>query len=350
MSTQNQTFIVIDHSRPLPYGYHIDDNINKKLVISQSSELGETSVDERKPKQVLLKEYDVKSIRYANEDYSYLANLLLSRFSQQEAAIPIATQYPLFKILRGVTKKFMFNELEIIFFLHIIQEQKWRYDDQIIQDFQPYFKQDFLSSQENQNIEGFKQLLLFLICCGYTIKCFFNDPCDLEIIQITDHIQQYCQKDFKKILLDQWRQKNMNSQLKIVPRNINKLYNKLMRMPKDGKQEFQQDYNALVDQIIQISPAYHNQEEKLVKQEVQEVQLKQQPIQQQPNNFYQQIQQPYQESTFIKNSSNIFFQSSSPQIPQYQNQQFLNKQDNDPPPTLMRQSSNFMNDKLYQQQ
>lgn len=30
-------------------------------------------------------------------------------------------------------------------------------------------------------MEGYKKLLLFLICCGYTIKCFFNESNDLDI-------------------------------------------------------------------------------------------------------------------------------------------------------------------------
>ncbi|CAK72948.1 unnamed protein product (macronuclear) [Paramecium tetraurelia] len=365
MSKQNQTFIVTNHSRQFLHGYHVDDNIGKKLAISQSSELGgglmsSVEVEQRKPKQVLQKEYDSRSIRYANEDYSYLANLLLSRFSQLDAAAAIATQYPLFKMLRGVTKKFMFNELEIIFFLHTIEEQKWRYDDQLISDFSAYFKQDFLSNQENQNVEGFKKLLLFLICCGYTIKCFFNDSNDQEIILITDHIQQYCQKDFKKSLMDLWRQKYMNCSLKIVPRVLNKLYNKLMRIPKDGKQEFQQDYNALVDQIIQISPAYNSQEGKQIKQEAKPVQ--QQPQQQPPINFSQQTQQSYQPQ--FMNNSGLFMQFSQSQHPP-QGQQYYqpfpppqdfcdhNVSDNlfgnsrnnqeiiPPPPPLLSQSSNF---------
>lgn len=47
---------------------------------------------------------------------------MLSRFSQTDGSSNIATHFPLFKMLRGVTKKFMFNELEIIFFLHTIEE------------------------------------------------------------------------------------------------------------------------------------------------------------------------------------------------------------------------------------
>ncbi|CAD8162206.1 unnamed protein product [Paramecium pentaurelia] len=375
MNKQNQTYIVNDYSRSILHGYHIDENREKKGGISQSSELGggifnSAEVEQRKPKQVLQKEYDSRSIRYANEDYSYLANLLLSRFSQLDTAASIATQYPLFKMLRGVTKKFMFNELEIIFFLHTIEDQKWRYDDQLISDFQPYFKQDFLSNQENQNVEGFKKLLLFLICCGYTIKCFFNDSNDQEIILITDHIQQYCQKDFKKSLLELWRQKYMNCSLKIVPRVLNKLYNKLIRIPKDGKQEFQQDYNALVDQIIQISPAYNSQEGKFIKQEVKPIQQQQQQYQQpQPTiTFSQQTQQSYQQQVQMNNSGIYMQYSQSQMAPQqtqqlfiqtqasFNNQDFLDSNINEnlflnstkikeemlpPPPPLLTQSSNY---------
>ena len=54
---------------------------------------------------------------------------MLSRFALLETASQAATAYPLFKMLRGITKKFMFNELEIIFFLNTIESQNWRFDE-----------------------------------------------------------------------------------------------------------------------------------------------------------------------------------------------------------------------------
>jgi hypothetical protein len=50
-------------------------------------------------------------------------------------------------MLRGIAKKFMFNELEIVFFLNTIESQKWRFDeDPLIAEFTKHFKKDFLSN------------------------------------------------------------------------------------------------------------------------------------------------------------------------------------------------------------
>ncbi len=47
----------------------------------------------------------------------------------EQHASQVASKYPLFKMLRAIAKKFLFNELEIIFFGYILDENKWTYKD-----------------------------------------------------------------------------------------------------------------------------------------------------------------------------------------------------------------------------
>jgi hypothetical protein len=42
--------------------------------------------------------------------------------ASEKHAAEIACKYPLFKMLRAIVKKFLFNELEIVFFAYILEQ------------------------------------------------------------------------------------------------------------------------------------------------------------------------------------------------------------------------------------
>ena len=46
----------------------------------------------------------------------------------------MACKYPLYKMMRAIAKKFLFNELEIIFFGYILEENKWAIDDERLKE------------------------------------------------------------------------------------------------------------------------------------------------------------------------------------------------------------------------
>lgn len=50
-------------------------------------------------------------------------------------------------MLRSIAKKFIFNELEIVFFAYILRENNWKIDDEKIKDCAPRVK-DFLNNNE----------------------------------------------------------------------------------------------------------------------------------------------------------------------------------------------------------
>ncbi|CAD8045714.1 unnamed protein product [Paramecium sonneborni] len=337
MNKQYPTYIVKETPRNTQQN---EEPLNKRFIITHDQtklsykDIQQTQQknEQSKNKQLLQKEYDTKCITYTDQYYSFLINQMLSRFAALESASQAATAQPLFKMLRGVTKKFMFNELEVLFFLHIIESQKWRFDDDpLIQNFIQYFKQDFLCNSEIYNLEAYKKLLLFLVCCGYTIKCFFNEQNDQDILLITEHIQSYCKEDFKKFI-ENWRQTYMNGALRTAPRIINKLFCKLMKMPRDGKQQdLQLDYNALVDSIIQLSPPYLSNDNKTQKkidklqnkEEQQQLEI-QQDQQIQPINL-QQNQQLQFSAQFI-----LPFQSNQPNLNLFNSFQLNNSDFLDP--------------------
>ncbi|KAM3140182.1 hypothetical protein pb186bvf_007735 [Paramecium bursaria] len=264
---QRGQFIVTNHNRT-DLKHIQEPSLQKKIKVKEETQQQELQSNKNN-RQLLQQQYDQCCLKYSNEDYSYLSNTLLSRFAQKETSSSVATAFPLFKMLRGIVRKFMFNELEIIFFLHHIDDQQWKYDDSIIEDFLPHFKRDFLSTNELSSNDNYQKLLLFLLCCAFIIKCYFNDVQDQELILIQEHIQSHCSKDFKRFI-DNYRSKNVSGPLKIVPRQINKLYTKLIKIPRDNSVAAQQDYNSLVDSIIQISPPYTSQEQKTIQKEKQE--------------------------------------------------------------------------------
>lgn len=59
----------------------------------------------------------------------------------------IQFRYPLYKMLRSITKKFMLNELEIIFFAYILEENAWALDDYELKS-SAYYLKDFLNITE----------------------------------------------------------------------------------------------------------------------------------------------------------------------------------------------------------
>ncbi len=95
-------------------------------------------------------------------------------------ASEVASIYPLQKIVRGVVKLLMMNELEILFLSYILEEgsqlsprKTWPIDSQFLRSNAMYFK-DFLNISEISKPLEYKAILLYLILCAYHVKVFFN--------------------------------------------------------------------------------------------------------------------------------------------------------------------------------
>jgi hypothetical protein len=94
----------------------------------------------------------------------------------------------------------MLNELEIIFYLHMIEETKWNYKDNLIKDFLIHFNLDFLPvvASEVKNEEEYSRLLVYLVFCAYTMKNYLNENTDVSLINA--HIQSFMKIEYYKII------------------------------------------------------------------------------------------------------------------------------------------------------
>jgi hypothetical protein len=90
----------------------------------------EEAKESEKRVMYLGKEYDLKNSFYTNDGYTFQSNQYLKKMAAEQHACRVACKYPLFKMLRAITKKFFFNELEIVFFAYILDQNKWQYDEE----------------------------------------------------------------------------------------------------------------------------------------------------------------------------------------------------------------------------
>lgn len=79
-----------------------------------------------------MKDYDSANFKYTSDNFTFQANQFLKRIASENHAARVASKYPLFKMLRSIAKKFLMNELEIIFFAYILRENNWKIDDEKI--------------------------------------------------------------------------------------------------------------------------------------------------------------------------------------------------------------------------
>ncbi|KAL4499276.1 hypothetical protein ABPG72_006862 [Tetrahymena utriculariae] len=210
--------------------------------------------NEKNNQQNLLKEFDAMQFRYSNEEYSHQINRFCKRIASEKHAQEIACKFPLYKMIRAIIKKFLFNELELIFFGYVLEESKWKVDDIEVRK-QAYFMNDFLNITEVKDVLDYKSVLLYLILMAYAVKFYLNDEQEMRVFN--QHMHTIV-KDFSQ-LFQYWSKIYGTTALKIIPKSLNRVYRNLSRRPNEQNKKLHEDYNALVDAIIQISPPYNNE-------------------------------------------------------------------------------------------
>lgn len=168
----------------------------------------------------------------------------------------------MFKMMRGVAKVFMFNQIEITFFSYILTENSWQYSIDDIKNMARNSKivVDVLDKMYEPNEitpqikEEYTQIVLYLCLNAYAVKFYFNvkkdmDVIDSYLIEFYPNFLSYFQK---------WNKTYATQSLKIKPKKLNDLYKRLGSGTGCLNKSIQQDYNNLVDNIIQISPPYSN--------------------------------------------------------------------------------------------
>ena len=62
-------------------------------------------------------------------------------------------------------------------------------------------------------------------------------------------------------VFEEWAKQYARTALRIHPKNLNKIYRQICHKPEPSF--IQADYNSLVDQLLQISPSYNPEKEKI---------------------------------------------------------------------------------------
>lgn len=83
-------------------------------------------------------------------------------------------------MIRSIIKKFLFNELEVIYFGYILEETKWKIDDIELRK-HAYFMIDFLNITEVNDLLEYKSVLLFLILTAYGVKAYLNEESETKV-------------------------------------------------------------------------------------------------------------------------------------------------------------------------
>lgn len=89
-------------------------------------------------------------------------------------------------MMRAIAKKFFFNELEIIFFAYILEENKWAIVDPDVRK-HAFALQDFLNISEIKDALEYKSVLLFLVLNAYAVKYYLNSSEEME--QFQQHLE-----------------------------------------------------------------------------------------------------------------------------------------------------------------
>ena len=114
---------------------------------------------------------------------------------------------------------------------------------------------DFLNITEVKDLLDYKAVLLYLILTAYGVKFYLNE--EAEMLVFSAHMNTIV-KDFGT-LFQYWSKNYGSTSFKIIPKSLNRVYRNLSKKPTDQNKKQHEDYNALVDAIIQISPPYNNE-------------------------------------------------------------------------------------------
>ena len=104
--------------------------------------------------------------------------------------------YPLYKMIKSISKKFIFNELEIVFFAYILEEYEWHIKDEKLRH-NSFNMVDFLNINEAKDVLEYKSVLLFLLLNAYAVKFYLN--CQEDMDAFKKHMEQVVGPNFNEL-------------------------------------------------------------------------------------------------------------------------------------------------------
>lgn len=161
------------------------------------------------------------------------------------------------RMLCVLAKKLLLNKFELLFLEYVFEESKWRYDSELISSLAPHFK-SFVHIYESENPHGMiKNLQIYLLFCSYYSKKSLNE-----------HLHEGLHASFLRPLHDhfreryqEWAESSGVTKIRINPKLLNLIFRKLTSF-QDKEKDYFENYNLVVEEILEISPAYNADKDK----------------------------------------------------------------------------------------
>lgn len=170
------------------------------------------------------------------------------------------------RFLCTLAKKLLLNRFELLFLEYVFEECKWRYDIDMISACVDDFK-SFMHIPEAENPHGMiKNLQIYLLFCAYYSKRSLND---ITQEGIYNHFLKTISERFKE-RYQEWTDLSGVTKIKINPKMLNLIFKKLTSF-NDKEKDFFENYNLLVEEILEISPAYNADKEGKVRRKKKKV-------------------------------------------------------------------------------
>lgn len=161
------------------------------------------------------------------------------------------------RMLCVLAKKLLLNKFELLFLEYVFEESKWRYDSELISSLAPHFK-SFVHIYESENPHGMiKNLQIYLLFCSYYSKKSLNELLHdglytLFLRTLHDKFRERYQE---------WAESSGVTKIRINPKLLNLIFRKLTSF-QDKEKDYYENYNLIVEEILEISPAYNADKDK----------------------------------------------------------------------------------------
>lgn len=155
-----------------------------------------------------------------------------------------------------LAKKLLLNRFELLFLEYVLEESKWRYDLELLGDVAGEFK-PYVHIYESENPQGqIRSLQVYLLFCSYYAKKSLNDSTDALYTYFLKGVSERFKERYQE-----WIEASGVNKIRINPKLLNSIFRRLTSFDEREKDVFE-NYNLIVEQVLEISPAYNADKEK----------------------------------------------------------------------------------------
>jgi hypothetical protein len=206
--------------------------------------------------------YAQECLEYEKFEFDGRARSLVQRMAilgynwfRERSDSPFLT-FCLERMLCVLAKKLLLNRFELLFLEYVLEESKWRYELELLavlgQEFKPY-----VHIYESENPQGeVRSLQVYLLFCSYYAKKSLNDNTDALYTHFLRGVSERFRERYQE-----WAECAGVTKIKINPRLLNGIFRRLTSF-EDREKDVFENYNLVVEQVLEISPAYNADKDK----------------------------------------------------------------------------------------